>query len=214
MPTLLQLDCSADPTASRSRELTRVFADAWRRRGDGYVVRHRDLHADPLPHLESSALHWPVSDPGALGLDPEAVARQQQVIQELLAADVLLIGLPLYNYSLPSTLKAWLDRVHVPGVLAPTGAAPTQPLRGRPVVVATTRGGAYDPGTPTADWDHATPVLRIVLGEALGMDVHVVSASLTLAERVPEMAEHRERSRTEMGAARSELERLAGSLDV
>jgi FMN-dependent NADH-azoreductase len=62
-----------------------------------------------------------------------------------------------------------------------------QPMAGRPVVIVTARGGVYDEGTPTAGWDHVTPPLRLVLGEGLGMDVHVVATSRTLAGRIPEL---------------------------
>lgn len=209
VPTLLQLDCSADPSTSRSRALTAGFATVWQQRAADRVVRHRDLHADPLPHLETSALHWPEPETEPAPPTSEAVALREQVVEELLGADVLLIGMPLYNYSLPSTLKAWLDRIHLPGVLAPAPGGSTQPLRGRPAVVVVTRGGVYDDGTPTAGWDHATPVLQIVLGEALGMDVHVVTASLTLADRIPELAGQRPRAEAELAAARAELDRLA-----
>ncbi len=128
MPSLLHIDSSADLTHSRSRALTAAFADAWRARGPEYTVVRRDLHVDQLPHLESSALHWAVADRTAdEHVDPQADALRQEVIDELLAADVVVVGAPLYNYTVPSTLKAWIDRVHVPGVLA----GGVQPLAGR-----------------------------------------------------------------------------------
>lgn len=212
MPTLLHLDSSADPTASRSRALTAVFAEAWRARGPEYTVTYRDLQADPLPHLESAALHWPASERRPGVTVPEgAEERLQAVVDELLTADALLVGAPLYNYSVPSTLKTWIDRVHLPGVLVPD-AGETGPLAGRPAVVVVTRGGAYDAGTPTEGWDHGTPVLELILGTALGMDVHTVTASTTLAETVPALAPYRERARAEFTDAERELERLATTL--
>ncbi|PZE76734.1 FMN-dependent NADH-azoreductase [Curtobacterium sp. MCBD17_019] len=212
MPTLLHLDSSADLAASRSRALTAVFADAWRARGADHTVTYRDLHVHPLPHLEASALHWPAAErrPGA---DVPAGSQEllQSVVDELLAADVLLVGAPLYNYSLPSTLKTWIDRVHLPGVLVPD-AGSTGPLAGRPAVVVVTRGGAYDAGTPTEGSDHGTPVLELILGTALGMDVHTVTASTTLAETVPALAPYRERARAEFADAERELARLGSTL--
>ncbi|QSB22046.1 FMN-dependent NADH-azoreductase [Curtobacterium sp. 24E2] len=119
MPTLLHIDSSADLSHSRSRALTAAFADAWRARGPEYTVVRRDLHVDQLPHLETSALHWAAVDRTAdESVAPEAEALRQEVIDELLAADVVVVGSPLYNYTVPSTLKAWIDRIHVPGVLA------------------------------------------------------------------------------------------------
>jgi FMN-dependent NADH-azoreductase len=139
------------------------------------------------------------------------VALQGVIIDELLAADVLLVGVPLYNYSVPSTLKAWIDRIHVPGVTAPFDTD-SQPLAGRPAVIVESRGASYDPGTPTESWDHAVPVLELILGNSLGMSVTVISTSLTLAETVPAMAAQLERSRSEFAAAEAAAVELARKL--
>ncbi|MBK4347663.1 FMN-dependent NADH-azoreductase [Lacisediminihabitans changchengi] len=212
MPTLLQLDSSADLSQSYSRNITASFADAWRELGDDHVVVVRDLHRDPLPHLESSQLHWPERlRPEGPVPSAEGQRLQQELIDELLAADVVLIGAPLYNYSLPSTLKAWIDNIHVPGVTAPFDVD-TQPLAGRPAVIVSSRGGSYDAGTATADWEHEIPVLRIILGEALGMDVHVITTSLTLAATVPALSDQLERSLEEFASARSAAVELARTL--
>lgn len=213
MPNLLHLDSSADLANSRSRALTAAFVEAWRARGPEFTVTARDLHVDPLPHLEASALHWPASarQPGA-AIPEGAEAVQQEIIDELLAADVLLVGSPLYNYTVPSTLKAWIDRVHVPGVLAPAEPGDVQPLAGRPAVAVVTRGAVYDAGTESEGWDHGSPVLQLILGNSLGMRVIPVTASITLADVVPALAEYSERSHEEFDAARAELVRLAESL--
>ena len=209
MPTLLHIDSSADLLHSRSRALTGAFADAWRARGPEYAVVRRDLHVDPLPHLETSALHWAAEARTAEESVPaDAERRRQEVIDELLDADAVVIGSPLYNYTVPSTLKAWIDRVHLPGVLV----GDVRPLAGRPVVTVVTRGGTYDAGTPTEHWDHATPVLDIVLGSALGMRVYPVVVSATLAGRVPALAPLAERAAGEFDDARTTLERLAATL--
>ena len=171
MPVLLQLDSSADTTDSVSRAVTSTFVQAWRALdGDHRVVR-RDLHAEALPHLADASLHWPprLRAPGA-NPPAEAEALQQQILEELLAADAVVIGAPMYNYSLPSVLKAWIDYIHVPGVTAPFDDE-SQPLAGRPAVIISSRGGVYDPGSPNADWDHTVPPLKIILGDELGMDV-------------------------------------------
>jgi len=212
MPTLLHLDSSADARTSRSRAIGRTFADAWAAADPANTVVYRDLHAEPLPHLADASLHWPPRlRPAGAQPPAEAERLQREIIDELLAADVLLIGAPLYNYSLPSTLKAWVDNVHVPGVLAPADQ-PTQPLAGRPAVIVSPRGGSYDPGSPTEGWDHAVPVLEIVLGTALGMTLHVITASLTLAEHLPALADKVDRSRAELAAAHDEAAALALTL--
>ncbi len=207
VPHLLHLDSAATVKNSRSREITAAFADAWRAGGPQYTVTYRDLHRSPLPHLADAVLHWPprLRPEGAASADPAALAAagalQDELVGELLAADVLLVGAPLYNYSVPSSLKAWVDHVHIPGRTAPFVDAPTQPLAGRPAVVVSSRGASYDPGSPTDGWDHAVPVLELILGTALGMSVEVITTSLTLAETVPALAPQLDRARAELAAA-------------
>jgi FMN-dependent NADH-azoreductase len=225
MPHLLHLDSSAALSTSRSRQITATFAEAWRGRGSQYTVTYRDLHTSPLPHLADAALHWPPrlrpaggeGAGGTAGADQAAFeaaqALQDELISELLAADVLLVGAPMYNYSVPSTLKAWIDHVHVPGRTAPFDEQ-TQPLAGRPAVIVSSSGGSYDAGSPTDGWDHAVPVLQLILGTALGMTVEVIAAALTLAETVPALAAQRDRSRAELSAAHEEAAAAARRLLV
>ncbi|MCU1479673.1 MAG: FMN-dependent NADH-azoreductase [Subtercola sp.] len=201
MANLLQLDSSADPVRSRSRAIGRSFAEAWLAANPANTVTYRDLHANPLPHLPDAALHWPQRLRPADANPPVAAeALQTELIAELTAADVLLVDAPMYNYSLPSALKAWIDYIHVPAVTAPFDV-PTQPMAGRPAVIVTSRGASYDAGTPTAEWDHAVPVLQLILGTALGMDVSVITTSLTLADSVAALAEQLPRAEAELAAA-------------
>lgn len=210
MPRLLQLDSSADLTTSRSRAITETFATVWRSLGDGHTVVHRDLHRDPLPHLTDAALHFPPAlRPEGASPDPEQEELQRVLIAEVLAADVLLIGVPLYNYSMPSTLKAWVDYIHVPTVTAPIDDPTSQqPLAGRPAVLVSARGGVYDAGSSTEFDDHALPALTLILGNALGMMVETIVATRTLSERfgapVGEVAaQHRELAAAHEAAAQA-----------
>jgi len=212
MPTLLRLDSSSSGEASVSRKLTDVFSEAWQARDADHVAVARDLHAEPVPHLADASLHWPsrLRPVGAPSL-PEAEAAQNAVIEQLLGADVLLVGAPMYNYSLPSTLKAWLDQVHVPGLTAPFDGD-TQPMHGKTAVIVTTRGAIYDEGTPSAGWDHVVPPLQIVLGTALGMRVEVVVVTRTLSTSVAALVGERDAFEREFAAAGDELRRLATAL--
>ena len=213
MPHLLHLDSSADPRTSASRTATAAFVDAWRARGPAFTVTSRDLQADPPPHLPDAALHWaPELRIAGEEVDPAAAARQQSYLDELLAADVLLIGAPMYNWSLPSTLKAWVDHVHVLGTTVPFGPDGAQPLAGRTAVVVSSRGAAYDPGTPTADWDHTVPPLQLVLGQSFGMTVEVVTVQLTLAGRVAALSGLRDQADDSARAAHAAVAHLAGRL--
>jgi FMN-dependent NADH-azoreductase len=220
VPHLLHLDSAASLKNSRSREITATFADAWRARGPEYSVTYRDLHRDPLPHLADAVLHWPprLRPEGAASADRAAFAAaealQDELVGELLGADVLLVGAPLYNYSVPSSLKTWIDHVHIPGRTAPFVDALTQPMAGRPVVVVSSRGASYDEGSPTDGWDHAVPMLKLILGTALGMSVEVITTSLTLAETVPALAAQLDRSRAELAAAQKAAAAAARRLPV
>src|SRR4051812_8093494 len=119
MPSLLHLDSSADATGSVSRAITAVFAKQWSELSGEHTIVRRDLLIDPPPHLPDAAMHWapslwrPQDSPPA-----DAVALQEILLAELLDADVVLIGAPLYNWSVPSSLKAWLDYIHVLGATA------------------------------------------------------------------------------------------------
>ncbi|HVV30822.1 MAG TPA: NAD(P)H-dependent oxidoreductase [Mycobacteriales bacterium] len=212
MPRLLHLDASADPANSVSRAVTRTFADTWCGLVPGYEVTYRDLQADPPPHLPDAALHWAprLREPGSAP-EPAALALQQTLLDELLAADVLLIGAPMYNWSLPSTLKAWLDYIHVMGVTAPFDTR-EQPLAGRPAVVVSSRGGDYSDGSPTAGWDHTIPPLELVLGQSLGMKVSSITVDLTLAPKVEAMAALVGKGRASAEAAHAAAAQAARSL--
>jgi len=210
MPHLLHVDSSADLATSRSRAITAAFADAWKARGDDYTITYRDLHRDPLPHFTTNEQHWTAADRLPTAVVPAEQDELTAAIHaEILAADVVVIGAPLYNYTVPSTLKVWLDQLHIPGALAGEGS---QPLAGRPAVVVSSRGATYDAGTPTETWDHGVPVLQIILGASLAMDVHVVQTSATLADRLPELAELKDRSVAEFEAAKAAARKLATEL--
>jgi FMN-dependent NADH-azoreductase len=211
MTTLLRLDSSIDPVTSVTRRLTARFADRWASAGpDRRVVIH-DLVANPVPHLAHESLHWAPSLRAAdAPVLAEAQATQDAVIAELLAADVVVIGAPMYNYSIPSTLKTWIDHVHVPGVLAPFGDS-GQPLKGRLAVVVTARGAVYDAGSENEGRDHTVPPIDIVLGDALGMRVETVAVSRTLSRTLPSMAGESSRFEAELTAAEERIDSLAAS---
>ena len=213
MPHLLHLDSSADPRSSSSRAVTAAFVRGWQERGAAFTVTSRDLQADPPPHLPDAALHWaPRLRSADETVDPADELRQQGYLDELLAADVLLVGAPMYNWSLPSTLKAWLDHVHVLGTTVPFGEYEARPLAGRTAVVVSSRGASYDSGGEQASWDHTVPPLELVLGQSFGMQVSVITLQLTLADRVPAMADLRGQAAAEADAARSYAEELAAGI--
>jgi len=119
-------------------------------------------------------------------LSGEALAAAEltwQLADELLAADTVVVSFGLYNWSVPSTLKAWVDRLPVMALQADEHG--NGPLAGRRAIIVVASGGAYSEGTPKFGWDHATPWLQQLFGEVLGFDVDVIRAELTLAGVVP-----------------------------
>ncbi|MCU1422009.1 MAG: FMN-dependent NADH-azoreductase [Microbacteriaceae bacterium] len=212
MPSLLRLDSSADPIHSHTRALTAAFADAWEAAGPQNVVVARDLHRDPLPHLADAGLHWPERlRPADADVPPAAQALQDALIAELLTADVVLVGAPMYNYSMPSSLKAWIDHIHVPGVTS-SFDGDTRPMAGRPAVIVTSRGASYDAGSATAGWDHGVPALELILGASLGMTVTVISTSLTLAQTTTLFADQLDRANSEFAEAQERAAQLGREL--
>jgi FMN-dependent NADH-azoreductase len=210
MPTLLHLDSSADLTGSVSRALTARFAAGWSAISPEHLIVRRDLHTDQLPHLPANGLHWAEHLRTPDETVPAAAAElQQQLITELIAADVVLVGAPMYNWSVPSTLKAWIDYIHVPGTTAPFDDQ-TQPLLGKPVVIVSSRGAGYGPDT--GNIDHEIPSLQQLFGSALGMEVFVVIAELTLAERVPALAAFTGQAAAGLEAAQATIDSLAVQL--
>lgn len=174
MATLLHLDSAVFPQGSASREVTATFVQTWREQHpDGQVV-YRDLAANPLPHLDAAAAAAGAGDP-----------LRSELAAELTAADAVLIGAPMYNFSIPSTLKAWLDQVIIVG----HNAGPDSPVTGTPVTVVASRGGSYAPGTPRADSEFVQNYLEKLLTSMFGAEVDFIVPELTLAHSQPAMAE-------------------------
>ncbi|MCM3506506.1 NAD(P)H-dependent oxidoreductase [Curtobacterium sp. ODYSSEY 48 V2] len=186
MAVLLHIDSSSLGSASVSRQVAQSFLAEWQ----GEVV-HRDLAAQPVPHLTAAGITARTTPAENRTADEaDAAAIQDELINEILAADAYLFTVPLYNYSMPSVFKAWLDQVLVPGRtlgFGPEGAA----TAGRPAVLISARGGGYGPGTPNHGKDFAVPALEVILGDPkiLGMDVRVITPELTYAPTMPALAE-------------------------
>jgi len=216
MATLLHIDSSVFPAgASASRAVADAFLKSWEEQHPEGTVIHRDLAANPVPHLTADAHTAGFADP-ATHTPEQAAAFTERVklIEELEQADAVLIGAPMYNFAIPSTLKAWLDNVILMGRTAGTQDSK---LKGTPVTVIASRGGAYGPGTPREGFEYVQTYLRAVLAEALSMDLDFIVPELTLATQNPAMSDlvplyeaSRERALDDAAVKAKELaERLA-----
>jgi FMN-dependent NADH-azoreductase len=187
MPTLLHLDSSLRVEGSRSRALSDHFVQNWRQaHPDGSVV-YRDLASDPVPNLD---LHTftanMVAEEDRTPAQREARALTETLAREVLDADEIVIGIPLYNFGPPTTLKAWVDRIVAPGLTVDPGKGGL--AGGRPVTITAARGGGYGPGTPREGWDHRDPWLAHALS-SIGLDeVRFIHTELTLSRESPAMS--------------------------
>jgi FMN-dependent NADH-azoreductase len=137
---LLHIDSSIQGEGSASRTLTRQIVARWKAARPDVQVTYRDLAAQELPHLSQEALS---------GVDELEAARNAATLEEFLAADVVVIGAPMYNFSIPSQLKAWIDRITVKGrTFRYTETGPLGLAGGKDVIVAVSRGGVYAPNAP------------------------------------------------------------------
>ncbi|GAA3038971.1 FMN-dependent NADH-azoreductase [Streptomyces glomeratus] len=187
MATLLHIDSSVFPaSASASRAVTDTFRKVWEEQHPGGVVIYRDLSADPVAHISADAHTAGFADPAAhTPQQAGAFAERVQLIEELERADAVLIGAPMYNYSIPSTLKAWLDNVILFGRTA--GESPS--AKGTPVTVVASRGGSYAPGTPREPFEYVQNYLTAVLADTLGLELDFIVPELTMAPHNPAMSE-------------------------
>ncbi|WP_406140202.1 FMN-dependent NADH-azoreductase [Streptomyces sp. NBC_01089] len=184
MSYLLHIDSSSLGEASVSRQVAQSFRDRWQ----GPVV-HRDLAASPVPHLTAAGVTARITDPDRHSPEQaKAAALQDELIEELLGAGAYLFTVPMYNLSMPSVFKAWLDQIIVTDRTLIFGGP--SPVAGRPAVLISARGGGYGPGTPNEGLDHVVPTLEAVLGHdnLLGLDVTTVIPELTMAPVAPAMA--------------------------
>lgn len=187
MSHLLHIDSSIQGERSTSRRLTAQAAAVWRAAHPGGTVTYRDLGRDPLPHLdEAGGLARLVPTEQHTAEQAVSWKLTEQLVAEVKRADTIVLGLPLYNYSAPSTVKAWVDHLIAPG-LAFDPETREGLLGGRDFIVLATRGGGYGAGTPREGWDHAGPWLPHGLS-AVGLEPRFITAELTLAETTPAMS--------------------------
>jgi len=174
MTTILHVDSSLFSENGASSTLARQFVDTLRARDPETRVRHRDLGRDPVPHLDATRLTAIGSAAEQRTPEQQAIADQADaLIGELQAADLLVLGAPMYNFSVPTQLKAWLDHVVRAGTtFRYTEAGSEGLLEGKRAVIFTSRGGIHQ-GTAT---DTMTSFLRTILGFIGIEDVKIVYA--------------------------------------
>ena len=141
--TILHIDASINGDNSASRAISRSIVEQLKNAQWGEEVVYRDLAAEPLPHLTLDAF------------------ADSSVLDEFLAADTIVIGAPMYNFTLPTQLKAWIDRIVIAGrTFSYTENGPEGLATGKRVIIALARGGIYSAGAPAAALEHLETYLR------------------------------------------------------
>lgn len=199
MSTLLQINSSVFSQGGQSSKLADHFVTAWKKNNPGGKVVTRDLATEAVPHLGGATVGAFFTPAEARNDEQKAaIALSDKLVAEVQAADTIVIGAPMYNFSVPSVLKAWFDHIARAGItFRYTENGPVGLLTGKKVVVFSTRGGLYA-GTAA---DGETAFIRQFLG-FLGMtDVSFVYAeALSLGE---------DKKTEAMKAALAEAEKLA-----
>lgn len=174
---LLHLDSSLLGAASVSRRLSAEIVARHRALHPGIRVVVRDLAADPVLHLSSAhmaALRGTATDDATITAD---LLKGNAYMDELFASDILVIGAPMYNFSIPTPLKAWIDRIAVAGkTFRYTASGPEGLLKDKKAFIASARGGVYAAGSPAAAFEHQESYLIGLLSFIGVVDVTVVRA--------------------------------------
>ncbi len=214
MTHILHIDSSPRGERSLSRTLTREFISAWKQIYPSNTVTYRDIGRYPVPPIDES---WIVASFSPLDqITPEvatALNISDELIDELLAAELYVFGIPMYNYSIPANFKAYIDqivRVRRTFVVTPNGYQGL--LKGKKILVITTRGGSYSAGS----LDFQEPYLRAVF-ELIG----ITDMTFIHAENLSEGAEVRQQSLATTRAAIQQViaswrtsQNLLGKIDI
>jgi FMN-dependent NADH-azoreductase len=207
MSHLLHIDSSIQGERSISRRLTARAAAAWAAAHPGGTATYRDLATAPLPHLDAES-----GTARMVPLDQHTPAQAEsweltrRLVAEIEQADTILLGLPLYNFGPPSTVKTWVDHLIAPG-LSLDREKHVGLLGGRDFLVLAARGGGYGAGTPRDGWDHAQQWLPHGIS-MIGLEPRFITAELTLADVTPAMAELKPLAAESLAAAEREIDGL------
>ncbi|MBT6096289.1 MAG: FMN-dependent NADH-azoreductase [Rhodospirillaceae bacterium] len=166
MKSILAVTSSPKSEGSVSNALVDRFTQNWSDITVNAEITRRDVGANPLPHLDEAtigAIYTP--DDARSDAQRDLLALSDAVVEELEAADVIVIGAPMHNFAITSALKTWIDHAaRVGRTFRYTAEGPEGQLKGKKVFVLTARGGNYGEGSPAQAMDHQTPYLKTVLG--------------------------------------------------
>jgi FMN-dependent NADH-azoreductase len=175
---LLHIDSSILGDYSVSRQLTAEIVTQWVQKHPGTRVEYLDLAVDAPGHFGADAIAIKgIAQPHPTEAQRAENALSEQLVSQFLASDVIVIGAPFYNFSIPTQLKAWIDRLAQPGrTFTYTDKGPAGLATGKTVIVASTRGGVYSTSEGGQAMEHQESYLKVVMGFFGVTDVRVVRA--------------------------------------
>ena len=200
---ILHIDASgSDATTSHSRRLSAELVGKLQAAHPGTTVVYRDVAAHPFPHIDATIRQAWATDGNRDATLSATADRSRQAVEELKAADVLVIGSSMYNFTVPSTLKSWIDHVAIAGQTFAYGENGPKGLLAGKVYLVLSSGGVYSAG-PFAAYEHLGSYLTAILGFLGLQDVEVI--------RAEGVAYGPEQDAAAMTSARSRIEALAAA---
>lgn len=207
MKKLLHIEASPSGNYSVSRSISREYLDIWKKLNNPDFIFTRDLVLNPIPHLDGEAIF--ANFTAEANRSPNMQKKHEfrlKLIEEITSVDEILISTPMWNWSIPSVLKAYFDQVIVEGVLDGSGRSG---LKGKKITFIVAQGGSYKEGAPKAGWDFATGYLNLI-AKALGaVDIEIILAEFTLAGVAPGMDAFIDAKKASINAAKEQAKRRA-----
>ena len=201
MSTLLHIQVSPMGENSISLSIAEEFLKAWRQTNPSGNIIERNLATSPVPVLDGEAIfadYTPAAD------RPESMAAKrvlrQNLIDEITGVDEIVVSTPLWNWGIPSPLKAYIDQIIIPGVLDGSGA---NGLAGKKVTAMIAQGGSYKTGSPREGWDYGSGYLELVFTALGSTDVKVVVSEFGLAGVAPGMEDFVDAKSSSIAAAKT-----------
>ncbi|MEH1865554.1 MAG: FMN-dependent NADH-azoreductase [Nostoc sp.] len=179
MVNILHIDSSPRAERSHSRELSKEFVSAWKAAHPEDAIAYRDLGHHPVPHVNEAWIAAAFSPPETHTPElAEAIRVSDELVDEFLAADRYVFGVPMYNFNIPSTFKAYIDQiVRINRTVALNAQGFKGLVEGKKAVIITARGGDFSPTSPAVAYDFQEPYLRTIFGFIGITDIQFINAN-------------------------------------
>jgi FMN-dependent NADH-azoreductase len=201
---ILHIDSSPRGERSHSRELSKEFVSGWKATHPEDAIAYRDLGHYPVPHVNEAWIAAAFSPPETHTPElTEALRISDELIDEFLAADRYVLGVPMYNFNIPSTFKAYIDQiVRINRTVALDAQGFRGLVEGKKAVIITARGGDFSPTSPSLPYDFQEPYLRTIFGFIGLTDIQFINAN--------SLNEGDDARTQSLGQARAEIKDLIG----